>query len=96
MEFHGINDNGWGTTLNNKIKCFKLLSSTHYVVHAHGNNYSPLQNNIPDVIEITFLRKNCFVTTPKLNETRLPIKGLDLPCNRLVNDHTLNFKPFVN
>jgi hypothetical protein len=96
MEFHGINDDSWGTTLNDKIKCFEILSESHYIVHAHGNNHGPTQDNIPDVIEITFLRKNCFVGTPKLNKTPLPIQGLDFPCNLLVDEHALNFKPFVN
>ena len=30
----------------------KKLSNTHTIIHAHGNNYGPVNNNIPDVIEI--------------------------------------------
>jgi len=96
IEFHGINDNSWGKKYNEKIECFKLLSNTHYIIHAHGNNFSGLQNKIPDVIELTYLRKDSFTEEPKLNTTRLPIPKLDFPCNKNAIDYQLNFNPFVN
>ena len=96
IEFHGINDDSWGKNYDKKIECLKLLSNTHYIIHAHGNNCSGTQNNIPDVIELTYLRKNYFNEEPKLNTTKLPISNLDFPCNKNANDYELNFYPFVN
>jgi FkbM family methyltransferase len=96
IEFHGINDDSWGKTYNKKLECFKLLSNTHYIIHAHGNNYSGTQNKIPDVIELTYLRKDYFSEQPEINTTNLPIMNLDFPCNPSLNDYSLNFYPFVN
>lgn len=96
MEFHGINDNSWGASYNDKINCFKKLSNTHYMVHIHGNNHSGVQNGIPDVIEATFIRKDCFDTEPELNNINLPIHNLDFPCYPARPDYNLSFPPFVN
>lgn len=96
IEFHGINDDSWGCSFQNKLKCFESLTTTHYIIHAHGNNFSSTQNNIPDVIELTLLRKNCFNEDPPLNTTALPILDIDFPCKSNVKDHSLNFQPFVN
>jgi hypothetical protein len=60
IEFHGITDDGWNSTYNNKIKCLEKLLRTHYIVHAHGNNHGPVINNIPDVIELSYVNKNYF------------------------------------
>ena len=96
MEFHGINDNSWGALYNDKINCFKKLSTTHYLVHIHGNNNSGVQNGIPDVVEATFIRKDCFDSEPELNKINLHIHNLDYPCNLLLPDYNLSFSPFVN
>ena len=96
IEFHGINDDSWGKTHNKKIECLELISKTHYIIHAHGNTCSSIQNKIPDVIELTYLRKNFFTEEPKLNTTILPVPNLDFSCNPNVSDYSLNFYPFVN
>ena len=96
IEFHGITNNGWGCDYDNKIKCLQKLSNTHFIIHAHGNNYGPVVNNIPDVIELTYVNKNYFNTIPELNSTHLPIANLDYPNYNLLNDINLNFYPFVN
>jgi hypothetical protein len=95
IEFHGITNDGWNFSYNDKIKCLEKLSKTHYIVHAHGNNYAPLNNNIPDVIELTYVNKQYFDLVPELNTTPLPIVNLDFP-NWGSNDINLNFYPFVN
>ena len=95
MELHGINDDSKGILHNKKIECLKLLSKTHYIIHIHGNNYSVLHDGIPNVIEVTFLRKN-LVTPVVLNSTHLPIEGLDYPCNTNKPDFLLNCSPFVH
>jgi uncharacterized Rossmann fold enzyme len=64
IEFHGITNDSWGCNYNDKVKCLEKLLNTHYLIHAHGNNYGPVQNNIPDVIELTYVNKNYFETPP--------------------------------
>jgi hypothetical protein len=94
IEFHGITNNSWGCNYNDKVKCLEKLLKTHYLIHAHGNNYGPVQNNIPDVIELTYVNKNYFETPPVLNTQPLPIPDLDYGnCNR--SDYNLNFFPFT-
>ena len=95
IEFHGITDDGWNCNYNDKIKCLEKLSKTHYIIHAHGNNYGPVVNNIPDVIELTYVNKNYFNTVPELNTISLPIDNLDFPNNSNSNDINLNLYPFI-
>jgi hypothetical protein len=95
IEFHGINDDTWNATLNDKITCLEKIANTHYLIHAHGNNNSLIQNKIPDVIELTYIHKSLFNIKPTLNTTLLPINDLDFP-NRLdKNDINLSFYPFL-
>jgi hypothetical protein len=96
IEFHGITNNGWNCNYKDKVKCLEKLSKTHYIIHAHGNNYGPVVNSIPDVIELTYVNKNYFSFIPKLNETPLPIIDLDFSNKINANDINLNFYPFVN
>jgi hypothetical protein len=94
IEFHGITNNGWGCNYNDKVKCLEKLSKTHYIIHAHGNNHGKVLNNIPDVIELTYVNKNYFNFVPELNTQPLPIYNLDFS-NSGRNDINLNFYPFV-
>ena len=72
----------------------KLLSKTHHIIHIHGNNCSRVQNGIPDVMEVTFVRKQLLNETI-LNCIPLPIKDLDYPCNTKKPDIVLNCIPFI-
>lgn len=99
IEFHGINGNGtngydWGSSYHDKIKCFEKLTSTHYLIHAHGNNNAAPSNGIPDVIELTYVRKDHFTSEPDLNRTRFPIEGIDHPNNPHIREIDLNHPPF--
>jgi hypothetical protein len=96
MELHGINNDSWGVTYQQKLECLKKLCNTHYLIHIHGNNHSTLTNSIPDVVEVTFVRKDCFNECPPLNNINLPIKNLDFPCHKTKPDINLSFYPFVN
>ena len=96
IEFHGINDDSWGVNLNDKIECFRKLSETHYAIHAHGNNYAGLTNKMPDVLEVTYVRKNLFKNELILNIQPLPTPDIDFPNNLQSQDFDLNFPPFVN
>jgi hypothetical protein len=95
IEFHGITNNYWNCNYNDKVKCLEKLSKTHYIIHAHGNNYGSVVNNIPDVIELTYVNKKYFNTVPELNKEYLPITNLDYPNKSNTNDIPLNFYPFM-
>jgi hypothetical protein len=96
IEFHGITDDNYATKLEDKINIFNKLSNTHYAIHIHGNNYSRINNKIPYIVEITYIRKNTINYTPPLNTTPLPIADLDFPNNPNIPDFNLNFYPFVS
>lgn len=90
IEFHNINK--WNEKKN---ECLRKLFQSHYIVHAHGNNYSGITNNIPNTLELTYIRKDQFDEKPKLNNIPLPINNLDFPNNPLKKDISLNCDPFV-
>jgi hypothetical protein len=99
IEFHGITlQNGWWCNYdyNDKIKCLEKLSKTHYIIHAHGNNNGSVVNNIPDVIELTYVNKKYFTCPPPLNTRPLPIFDLDFRNNVENQEIDLNFYPFVH
>lgn len=98
IEFHGINDDSWNTSYKDKIECFKKLSNTHYIIHAHGNNHAKLKDNMPNVIELTFIRKNIYSENLLPNKNKFPCKNLDFPCDYLNPSNPeikLDFYPFV-
>jgi hypothetical protein len=95
IEFHGITNDTWGCSYNDKIKCLEKLAKTHYIIHAHGNNHVPAVNNIPDVIELTYVHKNQFKTEPEINKEPLPIINLDFPNAPHFAELNLNHYPFV-
>ncbi len=72
------------------------LNKTHYLIHIHGNNHNSVYNNIPVVLEATYLNKNLFNSTPPLNIIALPIPNLDYPCNPNSPEINLNYPPFTN
>lgn len=96
IEFHGINDDSLSTLLNDKIECLNKLCFSHYPIHIHGNNCGTVTGNIPDVVEITYLRKNVFDSIPQLNSKSFPIENLDFPNDPYLPDLILNTYPFVN
>ena len=95
IEFHGINDNSWGCPFDYKTICLEKLATTHYLVHAHGNNHSGIVNGIPDVIELTYVNKRYFTTAPELNRSRLPVPELDYPNRGDAPDYPLMTYPFM-
>jgi hypothetical protein len=93
IEFHGITGD-WLLNYPDKVKCLEKITKTHLIVHAHGNNYGCVVNNIPDVIELTLVNKNYFDHTPDLNATPMPIANIDYPNNLECNDINLDMYPF--
>jgi hypothetical protein len=96
IEFHGINDNSWGCPLPSKQICLEKLANTHYLVHAHGNNYGSRTNGTPDVIELTYVNKSYFASPPELNKVPFPLASLDSPNNTAKADYPLTSYPFVS
>lgn len=96
IEFHGVLDNSWNTHLDEKISAWKKLNTTHYITHAHGNNYSDSFEGIPKTLEFTYINKCMFDCEPPLNTTNLPIKSFDYPNNYQCSDFDLSFPPFVH
>jgi len=95
LEFHGITNDGWNCSYSDKVACLEKLSKTHYIVHAHGNSHGAVVNNIPDVIELTYVNKKYFDSVPEFNTESLPIENLDFTNKPGYNDINLNFYPFV-
>jgi hypothetical protein len=94
IEFHGINDNSFDCLYSKKVDCFKKISETHYIIHIHGNNCGTKTGNIPNTLEITYIRKNEFIEQPNRNTYLLPTPSLDYPNNKNKKDFDLNFYPF--
>jgi hypothetical protein len=94
IEVHGLTNDEWGATYNEKVACLEKLNRTHYIVHAHANNFGPVVNKIPNVMELTYVNKNHFEHVPPFNKQDLPNVYLDVPNNPLEKDIDLNYYPF--
>ena len=106
IELHGITNSSWhnnfkfnsfNTSILDKINSLRKINTTHYLIHAHGNNADRITyTGIPNVIELTFIAKRHFNIMPKLNEKELPDREIDFPNEKYAPDIDLNFFPFVN
>jgi hypothetical protein len=96
IELHFINDDGLGIKYNLKLNCLKKLFETHYIIHAHGNNGCGSINSIPNVIELTYVRKDIIGYNVKYNINSLPDLKLDYPNIEDKPDIDLNLYPFVS
>jgi hypothetical protein len=108
IEFHDILEDTRGSTSGEKLNSFGKLYQTHYIVHAHGNNNGGIYENgfldkgglkrvqyLPQVVELTYVRKDCFIKPPGLNTKSLPDSTLDFPNIPHLDDINLNYDPFV-
>ncbi|MDR2509547.1 MAG: hypothetical protein LBC77_02760 [Spirochaetaceae bacterium] len=79
------------------MKCEELLnefSKKFYVAHTHGNNNRKLiyRTNIPTILEMSFINKKIAPEKIKLSDKKYPIKGLDAPCCKNIEDYELKFR----
>lgn len=79
IEIHGIHDEGL-----NFDGFIGQLQEEYYIYHVHANNYGSLEKKggMPEVIEISCIRKDLVGTSvfyPDLSH--LPIEGVDFPNN---------------
>lgn len=96
IEFHGVLDNSFHSDHNNKIKSWIKLFKTHFIIHAHGNNWAFAKNGIPESLELTYLNKNLFNNNiPPVNTNPLPLIGLDFPNHPMRTEIDMNKYPFV-
>tara|TARA_B100001093_G_C26557103_1_gene897029 strand:- start:142 stop:858 length:717 start_codon:yes stop_codon:yes gene_type:complete len=95
IEFHGLSDDSWGVVYADKVKCLEKLVKTHYIMHAHGNNFEFLTNGIPNALELTLVNKDYFKDIPLKNNVTLPIKGLDFRNWKKRDELDINEYPFV-
>jgi hypothetical protein len=96
IEFHGINDNSWNRSHNEKIKCFSKLAKTHFLIHAHCNNKGKIYTNgMPNILECTYMNYKEFNCIPEFSKSFLPVDGLDYPNISRLKDYKLNYYPFM-
>lgn len=100
IELHGVWSNVWchgqcqnGLTLEYIRECFEKLAETHVMVHVHGNNHAELVNDLPNVLEVTFVRRDNIQF--QRNTHKFPVNDLDYPCKPHVTDYSMNAQPFV-
>ena len=94
--------------LNDRKSVKKLLyfeyffnSNTKTMSHldflkVHGNNYGPVEKNVPSVIELTYVSRRCFAEVPALNSRPLPDSTVDCANRPGFAEVDLKFPPFVN
>lgn len=87
-EFHQLD-----TSTEKFNGAIKQLAERFYCVHVHGNNYGGYSeiNNFPCTVEITWVHKNLFKSTPIISDKSLPIEGLDSPCKPGFKDYPIIF-----
>jgi hypothetical protein len=82
-----------------EIEVFDKICNSHYLIHFHGNNFSPILNHkgidIPCVFECTYLHKKYFTSTPELNSELIPT-SLDMRNNPHTDEIYIDYEPFVN
>lgn len=72
------------------ISAVKALQNIYDIVHLHANNYGSIDaDNLPETLEITFVKKG--ICHFKGKRTELPLPGLDYASNPDKNDYRLEF-----
>jgi hypothetical protein len=83
------------------IQIMEKLNGLYHVIHVHANNNFPVcqskyLNNIPDTVEITFIRKSSYTlyANPTHSIYQFSVGNVDSPNNALKPDIPLTFYPF--
>lgn len=78
------------------LKHIRSISRHFEITHVHGNNYGGLAHDgLPEVLEITFLHDRYFGSSAvqsRQRRNRLPLAGLDFPCNPRKQDYQFLFQ----
>lgn len=99
IEFHGPWADPWcwgwakhGLSQEFINDCFEKLSETHVMVHVHGNNSAEAINGLPNVIELTYVRRDEHVLNTNTHD--FPVKGLDCANDATKPDYVMKAQPF--
>ena len=97
IEFHGVWDANWSGNTNSlpigfTHECFEKLSETHAIVHVHGNTGGGSVNGLPNVIELTYIRRDEHLLEKNMNS--FPVKDLDFPNGPCDCEFSLKSQPF--
>jgi len=84
LEIHGAPDS------KNLIPLLERLNENYSLFHVHANNYSGFTMNFPQVLELSFLRKD-LEKIKKVESNSFPIKDLDYPNNPSSKDYVLDW-----
>jgi hypothetical protein len=83
IEFHNIHSRTYEFE-----NCIKKLKMKYKLIHTHYNNNGRVINDIPDVVEITFLISSENFTVTKVR--KLP-RSMDRPNNSLLKDFEITY-----
>jgi|TARA_B100000085_G_scaffold90808_1_gene82068 hypothetical protein len=87
VEFHGLHDFS-----ESKFKTLKKLSDKYYAYHIHVNNWKyKLKDGYPEVIEVSYIRKDRLDFKPETYSGEYPIEGLDVKNNPENTDPVINW-----
>jgi len=73
LELHDLH-----TFSEEKEKALARLNERYYIFHMHANNYARVRDGYPEVIEVSYIRKDSLNFVPKFRSAGYPIKGLDV------------------
>jgi hypothetical protein len=76
---------------NDVISIINKLKANFDLIHIHGNNYAYILNGMPDVIELTFVRKDKATSEIKPLNIGFPLPGLDFPNNPNEADYQIDW-----
>ena len=84
-EFHGLASDVLDKEVRKKIELLQRISLDFYLVNSHPNNWAQFRIihgvAIPDVIELTFIKKSIFESSSESKLIENPKGNLNSPCN---------------
>ena len=87
IEFHELNNN-----YNKFETLIKDINKKFYIIHIHGNNVTGVNEmGLPNTLEISFLNYDLFFKENIKTKSKFPIKNLDFPNHKYIEDIEINF-----
>jgi hypothetical protein len=88
IEFHGLTQSD---IIPQFPQLVQKLQEYFDIVHLHANNTGPVDNNnLPEYLEITFLRRDLNDSSTVRRDCYLP--GVDFPCNPQLEEYLIRFQ----
>jgi hypothetical protein len=73
------------------IRILEKINNLFYLGHIHGNNHGGIKDGLPDVVECTYIRKDCLSELPDTDISPYPKANLDYPNDPMKPDFELNY-----